>query len=117
MHSMPNGKRYILDASGNPKVEPSARVWADFMNDPENLVIATTNLGPRGYVTTAFLGRDGRRPRRGGFTTQSGDLRLPLLWETRVHGGAFDGHNMRHADRVQALNGHGAMVKMCKGEL
>jgi hypothetical protein len=91
-----NGQ-YILDAEGNPQPEPDPIKWAKWCGKAERHV-AITEIGHT-TISTVFLGLDhnwGEGP--------------PLLWETLVFGGKFDGEMERWSTLEDAKNGHNAMV-------
>lgn len=88
---------YILDADGNPVLEPDILAWAAWMEDEDARRVARTEVG-NAEVSTVFLamsyGRGGR----------------PVLYETMVFGGHFDGEQERYYTRAEAEEGHKAMV-------
>lgn len=88
---------YILDDLGRA-VPSDAKTWAAWM-EKQNHVLEQTELG-EALVSTIFLGLDHNHSGHG----------PPLLWETRVFGGALDGEQARYSTREQAELGHAAMV-------
>jgi hypothetical protein len=85
---------YILDESGDP-VPCDLFTWADwFESYPQARVIAKHQVG-KCEVSTVFLGFD--HSFFGG---------LPILWETMIFGGRYDGHQWRASSRVTAVKIH-----------
>ena len=89
--------KYVLDASGNAIAEPDPVKWARWFERCERHV-ALTRIGDA-RISTVFLGLD--------HSFGSGP---PLLWETMVFGGKFDGEQERYSTFEDASRGHDAMV-------
>lgn len=90
--------KYILDAEGEPVVEPDLFAWARWLETAENRVLKQEWIwGCR--VSTVFLGLDHNLSPGG----------LPVLWETMVFGGPLDGAMDRYCRREDALTGHELM--------
>lgn len=93
---------YILDENGNPVPEPDIVKFAAWFEDPKNRRVMETDLGLRGRVSTVFLGTDH------GY----GSYR-PVLWETMVFRGWFQGEQFRYTSKQTAVKGHKAIAKRC----
>ncbi len=96
---------YILDAKGNPVREPRPLVYGQWMDDRRNVELAKTERGET-EVSTVFLGLD-HQWRKG---------RPPILFETMIFGGKYDGQQWRYATKAEALAGHAAVVAEVFGE-
>lgn len=96
---------YILDENKNPVKCNDMSVWGKWIKNPENKRVALTNISEDVYVSTVFLGIDhnfGRNDK-------------PILFETMVFGGIYDGlEAMRYYTFEEALLGHDAMVGFVK---
>jgi hypothetical protein len=73
--------------------------WAKWFENIDNRRIAETVINDRCHVSTVFLGLDHNF--RGG---------EPLLFETMIFGGAYDGELVRYATWAQAEAGHADAV-------
>ena len=113
---VPTSGKYILDEAGNPAPEYDLLKWCAWFESADNeRHIANTHLpsdeDAQVRVSTIFLGMD--------FVWHD---ELPLLWETHVFGGEFDGYQERYYTRQEALAGHEravllhAMAAMDQGE-
>ncbi len=91
---------YKLDEAGEPIPCADTREWADWYARADR-GIARTDLGHGAYVSTVFTGTDHRVP---------SDRGPPILYETRVFGGSFDGEEVRSSTRTQAKAAHATMV-------
>ena len=89
--------KYVLDAAGNPKPEPDLMAWSKWFEKGDR-VVAKTSVG-EAEVSTVFLGLD-----------HSFGGSAPLLYETMVFGGPFDGEQERYATKDQAQAGHAEWV-------
>ena len=98
-----DGDNYILDADGNPQLEPDMEAWVAWMQLDER-PLAETEVSPEVCVRTRFMGTDQRRTKVG----------APLLWETMIVGGKHHGYQERYASREEALEGHEKAVAMAK---
>src|SRR5882672_6479969 len=90
--------KYILDADGNPQLEPDLMAWGRWLEKAERR-IEFTEIG-EAHISTVFLGLD------------FGDGGPPILFETMIF---WKGHDLdqdqdRYATRDEALAGHDAMV-------
>lgn len=103
--------KYILDANGDPQVEPDLIKWAQWFERADGRRIAADSF-PLGNgdqtadVSTVFLGLDhnwGDGP--------------PLLFETMVFGGLLDGEMDRYATKADALIGHALMCARVRDSL
>ena len=68
--------------------------------------VAVTAIGERVRVSTVWLGLD----HSFGLTSKT-----PIIFETLVFGGPFDGDMERYSTEEEALRGHQAMVEKCGG--
>lgn len=91
------GRHFVLR---DRKIVPATLMeWAQWF-EAGNRKIARTELGPRGVVSTVFLGLDhgsGNGP--------------PILFETLVFGGPLDDEMERYSTLEEAEAGHAAMVE------
>jgi len=86
---------YILGDDGEP-VAVAAMTWALwFETHHSDRVVLRTRPASHSQVSTVFLGLD---------HAWSGGP--PILWETMIFGGPFDGHQLRYTTRLDALTGH-----------
>jgi hypothetical protein len=93
--------RYILDSRGKPVPMDDLGVWGQWMQEANRCVAFDTT--PKGMkVSTVFLGLDHRFISRG----------APILWETRIFGGAEDGYQRRYTKRADAVRGHATALKL-----
>lgn len=96
-------RRYVLDANGDPVQEWSLLKWGRWYEKAERHV--GNHYLPLGiHVSTVFLALDH------GFAFQHESL--PVLWETMIFGGQFDGEEWRYTSKEDALQGHIAALKM-----
>jgi hypothetical protein len=93
--STPGLAVYRLGADGQPVYEPDFLAAAIAMAEDDRQLGDDTINGAR--ISTTFLGID-HAPR-----TSSGP---PIVWETMIFGGHFDGIQERYASREDALIGH-----------
>ncbi len=100
-----DGDHYILDADGNPQLEPDMEAWVAWMQLDER-PLAETQVTPEVCVRTRFMGTDPRRTKVG----------QPLLWETFIVGGKHHDYRERYASREEALEGHERMVAFAKDQ-
>jgi hypothetical protein len=98
-----SGSRYILDAQGEPVLEPDLLVWAAWQT-ASHCRLAWDDYGPRGTVSTVFLGVDHN------FGGREGEP--PILWETMIFGGPLHGTMRRYPNREEALAGHFALIDL-----
>lgn len=86
------------------KVTPTGvRVWSDnFFNS--NRTIVMDKFGDDVDISTVFLGID-----------HSHDGSIPLLFETMVFGGEFDGYMDRYHTIEEAIDGHQKILDMVDG--
>lgn len=95
------GKRYILDDDGTPVVEPDLMKWGEWFCRQDRHV--AENIIAHVRVSTVFLG-----------INNSFGCGAPLLFETMVFGGPFDGEQRRYSTKDEALAGHAEMLKKVK---
>lgn len=91
---------FILDEHGNPQPCSEVISWAQWF-ETADLTIAHDRLGCVG-VSTVFLGVD---------RSLSGD---PILWETMIFGGIFDGRQTRYHPRAEAIQAHREIVDLLR---
>jgi hypothetical protein len=96
--------RYILNALGEPQLCPDLVTWAQWYEVADR-TLELTPINEHVRVSTVFLALDHNFTRTG----------QPLLWETLVFGGSFDGEQYRYHTRQQAHVGHERMVAKCGG--
>lgn len=97
MHGM-----YILD----PKTKLTYKVddiieWSMMSSGWEDKIVAKTDIGEI-HISTVFLGLD---------HSWHGDSK-PILFETMIFGGEFDGWQRRYETWDQALEGHHQVCEM-----
>lgn len=98
---------YRLDEAGAPVVVDNAESWWIWMNTHRSMIgVALDKVGAV-RISTIFTGvdRDGFEP--------------PLIYQTQVDKGQFDGELTRYSDRDAALLGHRqvvARVRAAEGE-
>jgi hypothetical protein len=92
---------YILSSEGKPIFEPDPIKFAIWYDDKNNRRVAKTIVSNGVEVSTVFLAID-----------HSWNTGPPVLWETLVFGGQFDGHMDRYTSHEEALEGHEKIVKM-----
>jgi hypothetical protein len=101
---------YITDSDGEPISCISGKVWAEWIENIKNRRVARDQIvGVRGgatVVSTMFLGVD----------HNFGFAGPPLLWETLIMGGEYDGYMRRYSTRASALKGHAKAVEIVKGK-
>ena len=92
---------FILDDDGEP-IKVPLLAWGQWLSTHHgDRVVMQESLG-RVLVSTVFLGLDHRFGGEG----------PPILWETLVFGGVFDGRGARYSSRLEALIGHAEMVAL-----
>lgn len=103
---MTPGGYYKLDpedpnAPPIPTTDPT-EVWPkDRQRQLRQRQLLVTRFGDEVTVSTVFLGVDH------GF-----DGATPVLWETMIFGGPYDGEQWRYASRGAAIDGHFAAVAL-----
>jgi hypothetical protein len=108
---------YILDETGEPQPVHDVLVWAEWIEGQPDRVVLQTRVhrgradeAPlsrrRGgtWISTVFLGIDHN------FAFHDDDDAAPVLWETLIFGGPFDGEMARYASKIDALEGHVAYI-------
>lgn len=93
---------YILDSEGEPMVV-DLMTWADWFEHNHQARVVFQDQMSRGVVvSTVFLGLDhnffGDGP--------------PILWETMIFNGPFDGYQRRYRSRLDALVGHQVAIAL-----
>ena len=89
---------YILDTGGNPVPCDRVFAWRDWF-DAQDRSLALDTLPSGARVHTIFLSLN--------HAFRPGP---PVLWETRVEGGSFDGTTWRYTSATDALDGHEVLV-------
>ena len=92
---------YILRGK-TPILEENILVWAQWF-ETANRTVVRTEMGTE-VVSTIFLGID-----------HSFGNEIPILFETMVFGGDYDGDEKRYSTWEEAEVGHNEMVNMIKG--
>jgi hypothetical protein len=96
---------YILDEEGLPIPEEDTGKWGRWMQDNDRRVARDT-VGDM-EVSTVFLGSDHRF-----------GPGLPILWETMIFGGPFDGSKGEYQQRYTSLEraklGHAVALKVAQ---
>lgn len=85
--------KYILDADGEPQPCNDLLTWARWYEKADRTVASDT-VG-NAQVWTMFLSLD-----------YSFVASAPILYETRIFGGAHDGYQVRYATKAEARRGH-----------
>ena len=102
-----NPRHYILDANGEPVLEPDLMTWAAWMEGATNRRVAKDIIG-ESKVSTMFLGLDHS------FQSEYEEPQ-PIFWETMVFGGKLDQEMDRcGGSREQAKAMHARMVERVK---
>src|SRR5262245_21307756 len=96
---------YVLDADGNVVPEPDALRFAAWFGASMPQRLVARDETPGGTVSTVFLGVDHRFFGPG----------PPVLWETLVFGGPYDGEGDRYDSREAALAGHAEILRRVLG--
>jgi len=92
---------YVLDEQGHPRPQPDLGVSGPWFEKSANRVLERTDLGQLGLVSTVFLGIDHNLSGEG----------KPILWETMVFGGPWDGEQWRATSEIRARARHRLTVK------
>ncbi len=90
---------YYILIDKNPVCCSDTKLWLKYQND-KSRVIDRTSFGEV-EVSTVFLG-----------WAHGLDNGLPILFETLVFGGEFDGHMQRYTSWDDAVKGHDEVCKM-----
>ena len=87
--------KYILDADGEPQMEPDTLKWGAWFETAERHVLH--DKLPNGVrVSTVFLGLDHNFGMDG----------PPVLWETMIFGGPHTDYQERYTSKSEAIKGH-----------
>ena len=89
---------YILDENGQPVIAHNVMEWGKWLETADRQVAKDT-VGDCD-VSTVFLGVD--------CSFGSGP---PVLWETMIFGGAYEGWQDRYTSREAAIAGHAKVVE------
>ncbi len=95
--------KYILDKDDNPVSEPDLIRWGRWMKN-NSRKIKRTEISKDVVVSTVFLGLD--------HNFSDG---VPILFETLVFGGEYDGERYRYTTAEKARKDHVKMVRKIKG--
>jgi hypothetical protein len=95
---------YLLNAMGDPVPCPDVLVWAQWFEVADRH-LCDTKIGDV-RISTVFLGLD----------HNFGLYGQPILWETLVFGGRFDGEMYRYHTRLEATRGHEEMCDRVRKE-
>jgi hypothetical protein len=88
-------ENYILDDNNQP-IKCSTELWANWMEQhPDRKIIGRTYLTKDIFISTVFLGID-----------HSFNDSKPVLWETMICGGKYDGEMERYTSFQDAIDGH-----------
>lgn len=102
--------RYITDKDGNPIPCPDLMAWAEwFENSEHEAVLQDVSKDEEGNVvgvSTVFLGLNFNFSREG----------PPILWETLISGGPYDGEIWRYSSLKEAREGHLKALSLFKGK-
>jgi hypothetical protein len=114
LDDLTGGRYYVLDERTGVPIHATVEDWARMFQDGPRRVLAQTSVGwcgrQRGrrrtveMVSTVFLGLDHNHAGVG----------PPILWETMIFTGPFDGYQRRYASRSAAAAGHGWAVGLCE---
>lgn len=101
---MRDSGRYILDANSNPVKVDSLDEWARwYEKNHNNRHVGLTKFDGDIRVSTVFLALD-----------HNFDYGPPILYETMVFGGEYNGEQERYSTRAEALKGHMRWVQKVK---
>ncbi len=94
MNVPPVPRYWILGDDGEPAVADDVLAWGQWFETHDRHVL-DERVG-RVRISTVFLGlnHDWR------------EVGPPVLWETMIFGGVFDGYQLRYRSRLDALRGH-----------
>jgi len=93
---------YILDETGNPKIEPDLLKFAKWFEKADRHIGFTTIK--KTQISTVFLGTDHNFCGCG----------KPILWETMIFEGKLDGYQKRYSSKEKAIEGHKQAVEKVK---
>lgn len=91
---------YILDDDNNPVPTDDVVEWGKFFKTNNRQLAEDFVRNSR--ISTVFLGLDHSHSDNG----------PPILYETMIFGGKFDGEQWRYRTRAEALDGHVAAVRL-----
>ena len=103
-------RHYVLDEDNNPVRERDLVRWRRVFGEQNNTIKYSTVLfitGGAANLSTIFLGLD--------YSTN--DTGLPILYETRVFGGALSMQGQRYSTLQEALDGHNEMCGLVQESL
>lgn len=93
---------FVLDERGEPLLERDIEAWSRWFERADRGV-ARTVVTPEIAVLTTFSG-----------VNEATETETPLLFESRVFGGALDGETVQHGRRAEAIAGHAVLVEWCR---
>lgn len=93
-----------IEVDGEPVLAKSTLTWGAWMEKANRRVAATHIPELDCEVSTVFLGMDHN------FARHEYPDATPILYETMVFGGEYDGNQRRYATRAEALKGHEEVV-------
>lgn len=93
---------WILGDDGEPQAV-GVLEWAEwFETQPRERIVLRDTVRRGIEVSTVFLGLDHDFFMHG----------TPVLWESMIFGGPFDGHQDRYTSKLEALEGHADCVRL-----
>lgn len=92
--------KYILDEQGNPVEEPDVLKWGEWFESSNAKRFVAESKYNNLRISTVFMALD-----HAVFQTDP-----PLLYETMLFGGKYDGETERYSTKREALLGHQKMV-------
>jgi len=99
--------KFILDAHGEPVVEPDLLTWARWF-ETANRIVRQDTIGTA-KVSTVFLGLD--------HNFFPDDDAAPVLWESMIFGGPLDQEQRRYTSKAEALVGHEELCALVRMEI
>ena len=103
---IPEGQFYKLDK--RIVVPCDVIEWATFFDGNTNRMVASTNIG-ESHVSTVFLGLN--------HSFSMGKMAPPLLFETMIMSGEYEGDSMRCSTYAQAEEQHEKALRIVRGEI
>lgn len=107
---MSNIKWYLLDDNNIPYEETDLIKVNNFFESPKRITKQEYPIpnNETVSVSTVFLALDHN------ISFNNEKDKLPILWETMVFGGEFDGYQKRYTSHKDALKGHKLIVSKIK---
>lgn len=95
---------WILEPDGRTPKMVDLHTWGAWLeHSPDKRILKKEDIAPGIQVSTIFLAFD-----------HSFGVGLPVLWETMVFGGEFDGEMERYSSYADAVKGHAVMATKVK---